>query len=200
MHTAVAHTISFVEGKPIEPAAVDMAVLGAYGATMLTVQAFERNLAVLVLALEAKPWKTKPFKSKEQFRASFEKLISRQIDAFQRASAKVLRNRLPQDFDAALLAEIETAIVWRNRLAHRYLIESVRPGHGNHFEPGAFIELWRLSTQFQAVTSKLHERLQARLAELPKSEAPEPVREVFVSLARTIVLGEDFRLPESEAS
>lgn len=118
-----------------------MAVLSAYGATMLAVQAFERNLAVLVLALEAKPWKTKPFKSKEQFRASLQKLISRQIDAFQRASAKALRNRLPQDFDAALLTEIEIAIAWRDRLAHRYLVERVRPGHGDHFEPGAFIEL-----------------------------------------------------------
>jgi hypothetical protein len=189
-----------VEGKPIESAAIDMAVLGAYGATMLTVQAFERNLAVLVLALEAKPWKTKPFKNKEQFRASLQKLISRQIDAFQRASAKALRNRLPQGLDEALLADIETAIAWRDRLAHRYLIENAQAGNGAHFEPGAFIELWRLSAQFQAVTLKLHERFQARLAELPKSEAPEPVREVFVSLARTIMLGDEFKPPEPETS
>jgi len=167
---------------------------------MLTVQAFERNLAVLVLALEAKPWKGKPFKNKEQFRASLQKLISRQIDAFQRASAKALRNRLPEDFDAALLAEIETAIAWRDRLAHRYLIENAQTGHGDHFEPGTFIELWRLSTQFQTVTLKLNERILARLAELPKSEAPEPVQEMFVSLARTTMLGEDFKPPEPEAS
>lgn len=109
-----------------------MAVLGAYGATMLTVQAFERNLAVLVLALEAKPWKTKPFKNKEQFRAFLQKLISRQIDVFQRASAKALRNRLPQGFDEALLTEIETAIAWRDRLAHRYLVENAQAGNGAH--------------------------------------------------------------------
>lgn len=40
---------------------------------------------------------------------------------------------------------------------------------------------------------KLNERLRARLAELPKSEAPEPIREVFVSLARTTILGEKTR-------
>src|ERR1700733_13985205 len=97
-----------------------MAVLGAYGATMLAVQAFERSLAILVLALEAKPWKAKPSKNKEQFHASLQKLISRQIDTFQRSSAKALRNRLPEDFDAALLAEIETAIAWRDRLARRF--------------------------------------------------------------------------------
>lgn len=85
--------------KRIEPAAVDMAVLSAYGATMLTVPAFERNLAVLVLALEAKPWKTNPFKNKARFRTSLLMLISRQIDVFQRASAKALRNRLPQGFE-----------------------------------------------------------------------------------------------------
>ena len=43
------------------------------------------------------------------------------------------------------------------------------------------------------MTLKLNERILARLAELPKSEAPEPVQEVFVSLARTIMLGEDFK-------
>ncbi len=167
---------------------------------MLAVQAFERSLAILVLALEAKPWKAKPFKNKEQFHASLQKLISRQIDAFQRSSAKALRNRLPEDFDAALLAEIETAIAWRDRLAHRYLIESAQVGHGNHFEPGAFIELWQLSTQFQTMMLKLNERFQARLAELPTSEAPEPVREVFMSLARTIMLGEGFKPPQPDAS
>jgi hypothetical protein len=34
-----------------------------YGSAMIAVQAFERVLAVLTLALDAKSWRTRPFKS-----------------------------------------------------------------------------------------------------------------------------------------
>src|ERR1700734_2033715 len=108
---------------PPDPADIDAAVLGIYGATMLAVQAFERSLAVLVLVLEAKPWKNRTFKTDEQCKAYIGKQIARAIDVFQRSSAKALRNRLPDSFDPELKDQITALIVWRDRLAHRYLVE-----------------------------------------------------------------------------
>jgi hypothetical protein len=56
-----------MEGGPLDPAVVDKSVLLAYGTTMAQVQVFERTLAVLVLASEAKP-RARSFKSPEHFR------------------------------------------------------------------------------------------------------------------------------------
>ena len=95
----------------------------AYSGAMMQVQVFERNLAILVLAMEGKPGRTQPFKSPEQLRAHVSKLITRSMNTFQKATARQLRNRLPKDFDPELLAEIEPLIEWRDRLAHRYLYE-----------------------------------------------------------------------------
>jgi hypothetical protein len=161
---------------------------------MLTVQAFERNLATLVLVLEAKPWRNKTL-TREQFRASMGKQIRRSIDVFQRASAKALRKRLPEDFDPEMASEIETLIAWRDRLAHRYLAENARPGTP-HFKPELLVELWDVSKAFQEMTAKLHELVVARVAEMPKSDVPNGVGEVIDALMRTIVLGEEFN-PES---
>lgn len=124
-----------MERTPPDPTDIDAAVLGAYGATMLTVQTFERSLAVLVLAQETQPWKNRTFKTDEQCKAYVGKQISRAIDVFQRSSAKALRNRLPDSFDLKLKDQITALIVWRDRLAHRYLVEHARLGGPPHFDP-----------------------------------------------------------------
>lgn len=185
---------------PLEPAAVDMGVMLAYSAAMMQVQVFERNLAVLVLALESKPGRTRPFKSEEHFRAYMSKLITRSINVFHKASARQLRNRLPEDFDSELLAEIEPLIAWRDRLAHRYLLEHMRlgSGPGARLNSDAFGELLDLSKHFQATALKLHQRMLARLAEFPESEAPDGVQDVFLGLARAMMLGEEFNVPGSD--
>lgn len=171
-----------------------MGVMLAYGAAMMQVQVFERNLALLVLALESKPGRTRPFKSQEHLREYMSKLIARSINVFHKASARQLRNRLPEDFDPELFAEIETLIAWRDRLAHRYLLEHMRlgAGPGPRLKPEAFGELLDLSKHFQATALKLNERMLARLAEFPESDAPDGVRDVFVGLARAMMLGEEF--------
>ncbi len=178
-----------------DPESIDAAVLGAYGATMFTVQAFERSLAALVLVLGVKSSKTGTFKNDEQFRKYIHKMISRTLDAFQRASAKALRNRLPENFDPELKTEIENLIVWRDRLAHRYLVENARV-EPPHFKMEMFLELWQLCKPFQEMSAKLTTLMLERLAELPKTDAPSPVREVFSELARTIMLGEQFKQAE----
>jgi hypothetical protein len=182
---------------PFDPAAVDMGVMLAYGAAMMQVQVFERNLAVLILALESKPGRTRPFKSQEHFREYMSKLITRSINTFRKASARQLRNRLPGDFDADLLAEIELLIAWRDRLAHRYLLEHMRLGTdpGPRLKPEAFGELLDLSKHFQGTALKLHQRMLDRLAEFPESDAPEGVQDVFLDLARAMMLGEEFNAP-----
>jgi hypothetical protein len=174
-----------------------MGVILAYGAAMMQVQVFERNLALLILALESKPGRTRPFKSQEHFRAYMSKLITRSINTFHKASARQLRNRLPEDFDSELLAEIEPLIAWRDRLAHRYLLEHMRlgSGPGPRLNSEAFGELLDLSKHFQATALKLHERMLARLAELPESDAPDGVQDVFLGLARAMMLGEEFKVP-----
>jgi len=152
-----------VESKPPDPTTLDAAVLVTYGATMLAVQAFERSLAALVLVLEARPWKTRTFKSDEHFRSYLRKAIPRAIDVFQRASAKALRNKLPADFDPELKEEIERLIMWRDRLAHRYLVENARPG-SPHFQPELFVELWQICKPFQEMSVKLNALMVARLS------------------------------------
>ena len=182
---------------PLDPAAVDMGVMLAYGATMMQVQVFERNLAVLILVLESKPWRTRPFKSQQHFRAYISKLITRSINTLHKASARQLRNRLPEDFDPELLAEIEPLIAWRDRLAHRYLLEQMRlgAGPGPSLKPDGFGELLELSQFFQATALKLNERMLARLAEFPESDTPDGVQDVFLGLARAMMLGEEFNVP-----
>jgi hypothetical protein len=177
-----------------------MGVMLAYSAAMMQVQVFERNLAVLVLVLESKPWRTRPFKSEEHFRAYMSKLITRSINVFHKASARQLRNRLPEDFDEELLAEIEPLIAWRDRLAHRYLLEHMRlgSGPGPRLNSEAFGELLDLSKHFQATALKLHKRMLARLAEFPASDAPDGVQDVFLGLARAMMLGEEFNVPGSD--
>jgi hypothetical protein len=112
---------------------------------------------------------------------------------FQRSSATALRKRLPDSFDPELKDQITKLIAWRDRLAHRYLIEHARTGGPPRFDPLLFVELWKLSKPFQEMSLKLNELMLARLAEMPRAEAPKPVREVVDALARTIMFGEEFK-------
>jgi len=173
-----------------------MGVMLAYSGAMMQVQVFERNLAILVLAMEAKPGRTQPFKSPEQFGARVGRLVTRSMNTFQKATARQLRNRLPKDFDPELLAEIEPLIEWRDRLAHRYLYERMgiaSSGSGPRLNAEAFGELLDVSKHFQTTAAKLHERMLARLAEFPTADVPEGVRDVFAALGRTMLLGEEFK-------
>jgi hypothetical protein len=158
----------------------DLAVLRAYGMTMLRVQLFERNLAALVAALErGKLGRSRDFKSAERFAAHLDKLTSKMVDLFQRASAKRLLNMLPADFDPALGAEISALIPWRDRLAHRYLFEKLVEGPpGSRFQPDT-----------------MRDRTLGRVAEFPESQASPEMREEIESRVRAIVLGE-FEPPE----
>jgi hypothetical protein len=89
-----------VAQQPLDPGVVDMGVFIAYASTMLAVQVFERNLAVLVLAFEANPWRSpREVKSPEHFRSFLGKLIAKSVNTFHKATARQLRNRLPAEFD-----------------------------------------------------------------------------------------------------
>jgi hypothetical protein len=188
-----------MEGAPLDSAVVDMGVLLAYGSTMTQVQLFERTLALLVLALEAKS-RTRRFKTRQHFQDYMGKLISRSFHVFQKASASELRNRLPDSLDSGLRRRIDTLIKWRDRLAHRYLVEQLNRGviAGPRYKVEAFDELIDLGKHFQAATAEILEHTLRRLAELPKrDDVPEGFDEFMASLGRSLMLGEPFNVAPS---
>ncbi|HEV2974522.1 MAG TPA: hypothetical protein VGX69_05940 [Solirubrobacteraceae bacterium] len=186
-------------GAPVQMEA--MFALTMYGATMLSVQAFERSLAALTLALGAKPWKTKPFKSPEHMHRYLGRLFSRIAHAFQKASAAELRKMLPAGLDPDLVAEIDGLIKWRGRLAHRYLIEKMVLGAGGlSFKPGVPVELLRVSQQFAATGKKVTDLLQSTIASWPQLEdTPPEVIAMFSSFARPLMFGEPWEPPAEQS-
>jgi hypothetical protein len=178
-------------GQVIPAEDVRAAVAGTYGATMMTVQAFEFSLAVLVGVIEL-PDRVEAAEGQsfeEQMRAA----IKRGIDITQKLTAGQARRRLEGRIDEDLLSEIEPLIAWRNFLAHRYL--RVRFAGSGDGTPAMFAELIDLSRHFQAATQKvtaLHQRL---LDERPKTNAPAPVRAAFTGMVRQMALQEPAPLP-----
>ncbi len=67
-------------------------------------------------------------------------------------------------------------------------------GPGPRLKTEAFGELLDVSKHFQGTAAKLHEQMLARLAEFPKADVPDGVRDVFTALSRTMLLGEDFNV------
>jgi hypothetical protein len=157
---------------------------------MLTVQVFERTLATLVLVL-GRNRRTRELKTADAVTRALEKALKRAVHRYQRASPSELRSDLPDDFDSELLKEIQGMIGWRDRLAHRYLVEKlILEGGPNLFDPGTPEELMKLGTGFMTLIAKLQAELSTAVAELPKADAPEALTEFIKSLARPILRGE----------
>jgi hypothetical protein len=161
-----------------------------YGVTMHAVQSFERNLATLAVLLTRKR-RNKPLTTQRATRA-VQQAMDRSLDALQRSSAKALLNKLPRDFDPDLRDEIGRMIEWRDRLAHRYLVERIvhdttRP---HRFQPGTAEELMRLGKDFATLAGKLKVRLDAAVAELPEADSPEGFREFIEGWVQAAMSGE----------
>ncbi len=188
--------MSDISGTPAQIEATF--VLSTYGLTMLYVQKFERVLAAVTLALDAKPWQKRSFKSPEHTRRHLRGLFTRCIHHFQKASASELRKMLPPELDPDLAAEIDALIKWRDRLAHRYLIEKGVLGDGElRFKPGVLAELLRVSGQFDATGKKLNDLLASTITSWPRDEIMSPdAVEVFVSIVRPLMFGEPWQPPQ----
>lgn len=160
-----------------------------YGAVMLAVQSFERNLATLALILN-RSHRMRQLRTREEIARALQRTMNRSLDAYQRSSAKALRNKLPDDFDVELLLEIEGMLEWRDRLAHRYLLETLVDVHAAHeFQPGTAEELMKLGAGFLTLAEKLRERLVVAVAELPSGRRGG-VDEMIRGWAQAIMAGE----------
>jgi hypothetical protein len=190
-----------VPDSPVKPDATSVFYL--YGTVMLAVQTFERTLATLVLIL-GRSRRTRELNTPEAVARALEKGLKRGVHAYQRASPSALRKELPDDFDVELMREIEGMIGWRDRLAHRYLIEKLLlGGEPMQFQPDTADELMRLGTGFMTLNTKLQAQLSTALADLPAPDAPDALRDLIKSLAQPIMRGEQEApeqfLPAAEA-
>jgi hypothetical protein len=179
--------------ESVNPDARDGVVM-LYGATMMAVQTFERSLATLVLVLGVK--KRSP-KTPERAARKFVQAIKRSLHIYQRASAAELRDKLPDDFDAELMADIELLIDLRDRLAHRYLLEKIVDR--TTFQPGTALELIGFGREFGRVEKVLRQRYEAVVASFSTDETPNRLAELVESLARPVMFGGPWTPPSSSA-
>lgn len=160
-------------------------VLQKYGETMLAAQAYERTLALHVLALSRKP-SGRRAKDLAGLTRAIDKILGQAEHAFQRGTASKHRDLLPADFDATARTELEQLIPVRNRLAHRYLIEqlAIPPVGGSH---PAVSELEDMYAKFMAANDRLMGLHNCLMARRPKPESmPEEYRALLTRTAEAL--------------
>jgi hypothetical protein len=98
-----------------------LAFLAGYGWTMWAVQVFEYRLAGLSILRAPVKQPTRVLDTAQKVYSALQKQFATSEHRFERASAKELRNLLPEDFPDPLESELDELIDIRNDLAHRYL-------------------------------------------------------------------------------
>lgn len=92
-----------------------------YGWTMWAVQVFEYRLAGLSIMRAPVKQPMRVLDTAQKVYSALQKQFATSEHRFERASAKELRNLLPDDFPDPLKSELDELIDIRNDLAHRYL-------------------------------------------------------------------------------
>jgi hypothetical protein len=108
-------------GGPLNQSDECMALLTMYGWTMWAVQVFEYRLAALSIMCAPVKQPMRVLDTAQKVYSALQKQFSISEHRFERASAKELRNLLPDDFPDPLKSELDELIDIRNDLAHRYL-------------------------------------------------------------------------------
>ena len=171
-------------------------VFAQYGKTMLSVQLFEGTLASLALLAGVKaPGRKIAVHRRERF---FRRAFDRHWHAFRKASARESYRALEGRVDAGLLEQIDTAIKWRDRLAHRYLREKFVASDGRAFANEAMGELLKLDRSFERLGRRLIEEAQTMTADWPRNEAPPEARRALEELSLAIAFDRPFP-PKEEA-
>lgn len=159
------------------------AVFMQYGRTMLSVQVFEGSLASLMLIASVRD----PHRKTKTSCAQFQEMIERTVNAYTRTSARrafeAIKDRVPEE----LLDDIDVAIKWRNRLAHRYLREQLYGLEGFTFRPGTLKQLERLARDFDRLGKRLLKENQRLTDGWPKDEPAPEIREFILRLGRTVL-------------
>jgi hypothetical protein len=166
---------------------VDQAgVLMQYGRTMLAVQIFEIQLAMVWLVLTHKERKGASFDD------AMRKALRRLVHAVQIATPSGLRNELDGKIEADLLEEISKAVKWRDVLAHRYLRERLRNEPERSFKAGTLDQLESLTHSFEGTSHRLHELFTTAFAEMRAQAGgrpPDAFIEAMDEIARKVMHG-----------
>jgi hypothetical protein len=160
------------------------AVLAFYGTTMLTVQVFERNFAVLAAAAQVDP--RRPAKKTLEREVKF--VLKRHLHLMQTASASELLGMLNEHVSDELIENLRPLIKWRNRLAHTYLWEALDKNSPAAFDLRVLPELIDLHRAFELASGRLIEELDAVRATWADLPSPPPgVQEAMTWLAGQIM-------------
>jgi hypothetical protein len=162
-------------------------VMAQYGAAMLQVQAFEAQLASLVLTVRAK--ERPPSKNAKR---ALEKSLRKITHLLEHATATEMRNELEGRVDEAILDEIDFLIPWRNRLAHRYLRQRLTgPGEKTiKATPDMPFELFEISNAFTAAGRRVEQEQRAIMATLASpGEVPPGLVDTITLVISELVVG-----------
>jgi hypothetical protein len=173
-------------------------VFAQYGKTMLSVQLFEGMLASLALVAGVKtPGRKVAAHGRERF---FRRSFARHWHAFRRSSARESYRALEGRIDAELLEQIDTAIKWRDRLAHRYLREKFVASDDRVFTDEAMGELIKLEKSFDRLGRRLIEEARTMTADWPRNEAPPEARRALEQLSLAIAFDRPLQSSEKPQS
>jgi hypothetical protein len=154
-----------------------------YGATMTSIQSFERSLAHLSIVVNADP-----SKQSGDFWKDYRRVWDEHWRAFQKDSAgqtlrKRLKGKIPDDLYERLDALITTR---RNTLAHRFMIERVeRDDDGEaRFRRGTILELLRTYIEVRKLSEEVVAEAESARARLPDAgpvppEAAEAIEDLI---------------------
>lgn len=152
---------------------------------MLSVQLFEAMLSALALLAGVRnPGRKIAAHRRERFlRQSFK----RHWHAFRKSSARESYRALEGHIDRDLLTQIDHAIKWRDRLAHRYLREKFHATEeGGLFVKGTIEELVQLDRSFERLGRRLNDEMQRITADWPRSDIPPEARRALEEISLAI--------------
>jgi hypothetical protein len=178
-------------------------VLALYGATMLAVQGLENTVSWLYLLTDV----VRNGSSTGSARRQWVKAFHRSWAAFQRGAPRWKLNDAKKGIKAQLEPELyadldEFLAGPRAQLAHRFLIERLRPPQDGvppgasisevvRFKEGTVLELLQTTMHANELTRKLFERADQMRAALPDGpDAPDEVRAFVEEMVRVTMLKE----------
>jgi hypothetical protein len=190
-------------------------VLALYGGTMLAIQGLENTVSWLYLLTDI----VQHGGSSGDARRQWLKAFQRSWSAFQRGAPREKLNDakrgIKDQLDPELYADLDSFLAGpRAQLAHRYLVERLRPPDGSlptpdllatlRFQPGTVLELLQVTMQANELTRRLFERADEMRAALPEAPgAPDEIKE-FVELIVRATMFKQFPEPmlgaESDAA
>lgn len=148
-----------------------LAFLAAYGWAMWAVQQFEYRLAVLTILRSPVKSPSRRIHSAQKLHSALQKQFATVQHHLGRASARELRNLLPEDLLGTLRADLDELIEIRNDLAHDYLRRTL--GASAPDLPAALRAVQALGQRFADAGDELLELIPASGAARPPNLSDE---------------------------